>query len=399
MLLVAGLEHARTTSTLAAVTFDGTLPPLGFRQYQCTDLARLKRGDTAVLAPLVERIALKLGVGPPAMPHNASVQHKNLKWIAAVALVLVTLFGLAYFIERPGPISGDAAATNAGGGATDPSAPAIESKSVAVLPFVAMSASEADGYFADGLTEEILNALTTVPGLRVTARTSSFYFKDKNLPIPEIAAKLGVAHVLEGSLRPAGDKIRITAQLIRASDGTHLWSQTYDRAGNDVLAVQSEVAERVAAVLGIYLDDKTRETMATKGIGNAEAFANYQKGAQLFYEGYAYGPFAPKGFEAQQLLAKAYTSFSEFSDARLMHAVINGFLLKMTLDGGPTAPFPERPPEEIHRLLIDELTQALAVARTPQHRAMIDFVLSYFSTDWSGLSAKMDVVLGPMALT
>lgn len=388
-------EHARTMGTLAAVTFDGTLPPLGFRQYQCTDLARLKRGDTAVLTPLMERIALSLGVAPPAMPHNAPTQHINLTWITAAALALVTLCGLVYFwIDRPGPISGDPAATDAGSDVADPSAPAIDSKSVAVLPFVAMSASETDGYFADGLTEEILNALTTVPGLLVTARTSSFYFKGKNLPIPEIAAKLGVAHVVEGSLRPAGDKIRITAQLIRASDGTHLWSQTYDRARDDVLAVQSEIAERVADVLGVFLDDKTRDFMATKGVRSADAFVDYQKGAHLFYEAHAYGPFTQKLFEAQPALERALSADREFSDAWLMHAIIYERLLKLTLHGRPVAPFPERSPEALQQLLIGDLTEALQAARTPHHRALIEFLRSLNSNDWSGLSAKMDAALG-----
>jgi adenylate cyclase len=276
---------------------------------------------------------------------------------------------------------------------TPPSPSVNVTKSVAVLPFVAMSSSESDGYFADGLTEEILNALTTVPGLLVTARTSSFHFKGKNLPIPEIAAQLGVAHILEGSLRPAGDKVRISAQLIRAIDGTRLWSETYDRAPNDVLTVQSEVAQRVAGVLGVFLDDKTREAMITKGVGNAAAFVHYQKGARLFYEGHAYGPFAAKAFEAQQELAKAIAEAPDFSDARLMHAVIYERLLMMALHRQPTAPFPERSAAELQQLFNDDLAEAMQVARTPQHRAMLDFLLSFSSSDWSGLSAKMDAML------
>ena len=276
---------------------------------------------------------------------------------------------------------------------TSSNPPAIVTKSVAVLPFVAMSSSESDGYFADGLTEEIINALTTVPGLLVTARTSSFHFKGKNLPIPEIAAQLGVAHILEGSIRPAGDKVRITAQLIRASDGTHLWSETYDRSPDDVLTVQSEVAERVAGVLGVFLDDKTRDAMTTKGVGNPAAFVHYQKGAQLFYEGFAYGPFAPKAFEAQQELAKAIAEAPDFADARLMHAVIYERLLEMALQRQPTAPFPERSAADLQQFLVGDLTAAMGVARTPQHRAMLDFLLSLYSSDWSGLSAKIATLL------
>ena len=110
----------------------------------------------------------------------------------------------------------------------DTTAP-VTDKSVAVLPFVAMSNGPDDEYFADGLTEEVLNSLARVPELLVTARTSAFHFKGKDTPITEIAKSLGVAHVVEGSVRRNGDQLRVTAQLIRAADGFHLWSNSYDR--------------------------------------------------------------------------------------------------------------------------------------------------------------------------
>ena len=117
----------------------------------------------------------------------------------------------------------------------------IADKSIAVLPFVPLSSGEDDGYFADGLTEEILNALTQLPELQVTARTSSFFFKGQNLPVPEIADRLNVVYIVEGSVRRDGDRLRITAQLIRASDDFHLWSQTYNRTLDDVFAVQEDI--------------------------------------------------------------------------------------------------------------------------------------------------------------
>ena len=125
-------------------------------------------------------------------------------------------------------------------------AAAPAASSVAVLPFVAMSRGPDDDYFTDGLTEEIINALAQVPDLLVTARTSAFHFKGQNLPIADIAAQLGVAHIVEGSVRRAGDQLRITAQLIRAADGFHLWSETYDRRTEDTFAVQTDIAEQVA---------------------------------------------------------------------------------------------------------------------------------------------------------
>ena len=132
--------------------------------------------------------------------------------------------------------------------------PDIESDpSIAVLPLVNMSSDKEQDYFSDGISEELLNLLAKVPKLRVIARTSSFSFKGKDVPIPEIAQQLRVATVLEGSVRKAGDKVRITAQLIRASDGSHLWSETYDRTVDDIFKVQDEIAAAVVEQLKIKL--------------------------------------------------------------------------------------------------------------------------------------------------
>jgi TolB-like protein len=130
--------------------------------------------------------------------------------------------------------------------------------SVAVLPFVAMSRGEDDEYFADGMTEEILNSLAQLPELLVTARTSAFQFKDQDVPVQDIASRLGVQHIVAGSVRRAGERVRVTAQLIRAADGVHLWSNAYDRTPEDVLTVQEEIAESIAAALDVVLDDAKR---------------------------------------------------------------------------------------------------------------------------------------------
>lgn len=155
-------------------------------------------------------------------------------------------------------------------------------RSVAVLPFVAMSGGPDDEYFTDGLTEEILNSLTRVQGLLVTARTSAFHFKGQDLPIPEIAKTLGVAHVVEGSVRREGNHLRVTAQLIRASDGFHLWSENYDRDSGDLFNVQTDIAEKIATALGVVLDDEQREKMHAAGLKDPEAFVAYQKAQELY---------------------------------------------------------------------------------------------------------------------
>jgi TolB-like protein len=122
-------------------------------------------------------------------------------------------------------------------------------QSIAVLPFANMSSDEENEFFADGLTEELLNVLAKIDGLLVTGRTSSFYFKDKNEDLRLIGRQLGVAHILEGSVRKSGPSVRITAQLIKADDGFHLWSETYDRRLDDIFAIQDEIASAVAAAL------------------------------------------------------------------------------------------------------------------------------------------------------
>ena len=136
---------------------------------------------------------------------------------------------------------------------TYPATVAIADKSVAVLPFLDLSEKKDEEYFADGMSEELIDALARVPELRIPARTSSFYFKGRQATISEIAKALGVAHVLEGSVRKSGDTLRITAQLIRADTGYHVWSQTFDRPMADVFKVQDEIAGAVLQSLKLSL--------------------------------------------------------------------------------------------------------------------------------------------------
>ena len=132
-------------------------------------------------------------------------------------------------------------------------AASLSSPSIAVLPFANTSGDLENEYFSDGLAEEIINALTHIPGLRVIARTSAFAFKGRNEDIRRIAETLGVAHILEGSVRKAGQRIRVSAQLITAVDGTHLWSERYDRDLEDVFAIQDDIARAIASALRVKL--------------------------------------------------------------------------------------------------------------------------------------------------
>ena len=172
--------------------------------------------------------------------------------VVAVALVFISAFWLGRRDSAPdpaGPPSGDAAAHAPGGG----TATVVETNSLAVLPFTNMSPDKDQEYFSDGLTEELLSALSKIPDLKVAGRTSSFSFKGKNEDLRAIGEKLGVANILEGSVRKSGDRIRISAQLVKAADGFHLWSESYDRGLDDVFKVQEEIAGSVARSLQVTL--------------------------------------------------------------------------------------------------------------------------------------------------
>jgi adenylate cyclase len=155
-------------------------------------------------------------------------------------------------------------------------------RSIAVLPFVNMSDDKDNEYFSDGMTEEILNALVRVDGLHVASRTSSFIFKTKEHDVRDIADRLGVETVLEGSVRKAASRIRITAQLIDAEDGYHLWSNTYDRELEDVFEVQDEIARAIVDALKLELVGESADSLVHADTHNVEAYNLYLKG-RFFY--------------------------------------------------------------------------------------------------------------------
>ncbi len=154
------------------------------------------------------------------------------------------------------------------------------SPSVAVLPFANMSGTPEQEYFSDGMTEELLNVLARVPNLKVAARTSVFQFKDKGGDVREIGAKLGVSHIVEGSVRRDGEKVRVTAQLIRVADGFHVWSQSYDRELKSVFALQDEIARQVAEQLVTSLGGAG--PAAARGNVDPLAYDDYLKGRALY---------------------------------------------------------------------------------------------------------------------
>jgi serine/threonine-protein kinase len=199
--------------------------------------------------------------------------------IPLVAGAVLLLGALSVFIVRPSILASV-------GVARDPRA---VSPSIAVLPFADMSQSRDQEYFSEGLSEELLNLLAKTPNLRVVARTSSFSFKGKNADVATIAKALNVSNILEGSIRKSGDRIRITAQLIRASDSSHLWSETYDRKVTDLFDVQDEIANAVVDALKLKLLPTDRPSAAKHHVPKPEAYDQYLQGRQFLIS-------APSGY-------------------------------------------------------------------------------------------------------
>ena len=199
----------------------------------------------------------------PARSIAAHTGKKLDRWIIAIMAIAIVLLLTNTFVWHKG----------AGLSADADSVPVME-QSIAVLPFVNMSSDKEQEYFSDGISEELLNLLAKVPQLQVTARTSSFAFKGKETGIPEIARQLHVAHVLEGSVRKAGNSVRITAQLIKAGSDTHLWSQTYDRKLDDIFAIQDDIAADVVKQLKVRLLGAAPKARAT----DPEVYRLYLRG-------------------------------------------------------------------------------------------------------------------------
>jgi TolB-like protein/extradiol dioxygenase family protein len=266
-------------------------------------------------------------------------------------------------------------------------------ESVAVLPFTAMSSGEDDSYFADGLTEEILNSLARLPELLVTARTSSFHFKDKNIPVPEIAATLGVAHVVEGSVRRSGERVRITAQLIRAEDGFHLWSQSYDRTLEDVFAVQEDIAENIAETLDVVLNEDKRQKMHSSGIKDVDAFIAYQKGMEAFDR--AHDTHNPVDLlpEANRWFDQVLAISPNISTVYHLRTDLYGHILSDHTKN--LHPVSQTELEQAYKEKQTGLTRAMQTADSDAERAILDAERILNSNDWTGLKARLDQAFVP----
>ena len=205
--------------------------------------------------------------------------------IITVLMLALAYFAYDEFVIDPAQEAALATASNQTEEVTETDTPEM---SIAVLPFVNMSDDASNEYFSDGISEELLNVLAQLPGLRVAARTSSFQFKGKNPDIAKIADTLNVAHILEGSVRKSGTTLRITAQLIKADDGFHLWSSSYDRELDDIFAIQDEIATAIseALMVKLALDSSEGEVLQPTMVkaANTDAYEAYLQGRQLIHQ-------------------------------------------------------------------------------------------------------------------
>jgi len=234
----AEADIAREAGTLVQVTLDGTIPPLPFNQIQCADLTDWK-GDVAAPGWRKVESSVALLVGGPAEKERA---------------------------PRP------------------KEAPARR-VAICVLPFINLSGDPEQEYFSDGITDDIITDLSKVSALSVTARNTAFTLKGQTLEAGQIARQLNVTHVLEGSIRKSGDRVRINAQLIDAEAGDHIWADRYDRDLTDIFAIQDEISKAIVSSLRLKLLPKEKKAIEQRGTSNVEAYNLYLMARQHWISG------------------------------------------------------------------------------------------------------------------
>ncbi|MFQ5627305.1 MAG: protein kinase [bacterium] len=256
-----------------------------------------------------------------------------------------------------------------------PISPKQEKKvpSIAVLPFVNMSADPENEYFSDGLAEELINVLTKIKGFRVVARTSAFSFKGEKIDVREIGEKLNVETVLEGSVRKAGNRLRITAQLIKVADGYHLWSERYDRELDDVFAIQDEISLAILDRLKVELLGVEKEVLLKQHTEDQEVFSLYLKGR--FY----YNKYTPPDLKI------AAQNFQQAVDRDANYAKAYAGLAEVYLVMGGCSPFFMLPPGEAYPLACAAMKKALALDdKLAEAHAALGGIRYWFERDWAG---------------
>jgi serine/threonine-protein kinase len=273
--------------------------------------------------------------------------------------------------ERPATVTIVRRALEAAVAARSPGAAPVSRASIVVLPFANLNTSADSQYFSDGLTEEIITTLGQVPGLKVTARTSAFSFRGKEQDVRTIAGILGVRHVLEGSVRCAGNRLRVAAQLVSADDGCQLWSERYDREMADVFAIQDEIAQSIAAALRVTLQV---DPSARRHTPPLPAYEHYLRAR---HQQWTLAPDATR--LSRQLYEQALRLDPGFAAARV--GLAHYHLWQAAFDSVPPAEAMPKVREEAQRAL--EIDPAL-----PQAHAMLGIVSGIFDYDWGAAGAR-----------
>jgi adenylate cyclase len=238
-------------------------------------------GEQAVknIAQPVRVFRLHVGSAPESRPPGSAAapqrQRPRARSLAALGLLATAMLAIGATVWRPwqrmgspAPVAADASAGTA----------LAAQKTLAVLPFANLGDDKANEYFADGVSDELLNILSRVPGLRVTARNSAFYFKGKTVPVAEMGRQLGVSYLVDGSARKAGERVRVGAQLVNVADGAVLWSSSFDRDLKDVLAAQGDLALQIAKHLRVTLD---ASSLVGSGTNSAQAWQLFLQGQRM----------------------------------------------------------------------------------------------------------------------
>jgi len=266
--------------------------------------------------------------------------------------------------------------------ADSPAALNANEKSVAVLPFINMSEDAQNEYFSDGISEELLNVLVRVKGLRVPSRTSSFTFKGSTKKLAEIGEELQVDHILEGSVRKSGDRIRVTAQLIEVNSDTHLWSETYTRQLDDIFAVQDEIAQAIVSALKITLGGNDQAPMQSRSTDSVEAYNKYLLGRHLWSQRSA-GPI----LAATEPLKEAIAIDANYG--RAWEALADAYVLIPEYGAGSVDQYIPLAHEAIERALAINPESAHALTTSAYVKFMYDYDLEGAHADF-GKAIQID---------
>lgn len=268
-------------------------------------------------------------------------------------------------------------------GAVDASVATDDRQSVAVVPFVNMSDDESNEYFSDGISEELLNVLVRIQSLRVPSRTSSFTYKGSDKKLSEIGRELGVEHVLEGSVRKAGNRIRVTAQLIEVATDTHVWSETYTRELNDIFAVQDEIAQAIVDALQLTLSGTDQQTLSTHSTSNVDAYNEYLIGRHFWNNRTAQSLRA-----AVEHLSVAVELDADFDQA--WAALADTYVLIPEHGAGTIEEFIPLARDAANKALAINPNSARALTASGYYKATIDY-------DWEGANSDLEraVMLAP----